>query len=52
MMTQPEWELKKDQMKGYLKDNLKLDWQYDGNKLYLALKLEGETVTRLRFHEV
>lgn len=39
-----------DETKNYLKSNLKLQWQIDKNcNHYLALILEGETISKVKF---
>lgn len=37
--------------KEYLKNNLKLAWNYQGNKLYLTLSLEGEIISKIKFEQ-
>ena len=40
----------KNELKQYLKDNLEIVWRYDTNyNLYLAIELEGETISRVEF---
>lgn len=41
----------KEEIKNYLKENLKMDWMYTGDKLYIALKLENEVISKMRFHQ-
>ena len=43
-MTQKE-------IKQYLKDNLRLSWEYKKGEYYIVLKLDGEKVTELNFGE-
>ena len=44
--------MNKEEIKNYLKENLKIDWMYtvDG-KLYIVLKLENEVISQMRFHQ-
>ena len=41
----------KEEIKKYLKDNLKLSWEYKNGNYYIVLKLDGEKVTELNFGE-
>jgi hypothetical protein len=42
--------MNKEEIKNYLKENLKIDRKYDGyNKLYVVLKLEGEVISKMPF---
>lgn len=41
----------KEEIKKYLKDNLKLSWEYKNDNYYIVLKLDGEKVTELEFGE-
>lgn len=40
-----------EEIKQYLKDNLKLSWEYKNGEYYIVLKLDGEKVTELNFGE-
>lgn len=41
-----------DRIKDYLKNNLKLDWQYTkDNRLYIVLELEGEIISKIEFEQ-
>lgn len=40
-----------DEIKQYLKDNLKLSWEYYGGHYHIVLTLEGEKVADLDFGE-
>lgn len=41
-----------DRLKDYIKNNLKLDWQYTkDDKLYIVLELEGEIISKIRFNQ-
>lgn len=40
-----------EEIKNYLKDNLKLSWEWRKGKYYIVLKVEGEKVTELNFGE-
>lgn len=40
----------KEEIKQYLKENLKIDWKYEGrDKLYMALILEGDVISKMPF---
>ena len=41
----------KEEIKQYLKDNLKLSWEHKNGNYYIILKLDGEKVTELNFGE-
>ena len=41
----------KEEIKEYLKDNLKLSWEYKNKNYFIVLKLDGEKVTELNFGE-
>jgi hypothetical protein len=44
--------MNKEEIKNYLKENLKMDWMYTGDgKLYIVLKLENEVISQMRFHQ-
>lgn len=38
-------------IRNYLKKNLKIEWTYQGNKLYVALKLENEIISKIPFEQ-
>lgn len=40
-----------EEIKKYLKENLKLSWEYDNGEYYIVLRLEGERITELNFGE-
>ena len=40
-----------EEIKQYLKDNLKLSWDYKNDGYYLVLKLDGEKITEISFGE-
>lgn len=40
-----------EEIKQYLKGNLKLSWEYKNGEYYIVLKLDGEKVTELNFGE-
>lgn len=40
-----------EEIKQYLKDNLKLSWEHKNGSYYIVLKLDGEKVTELNFGE-
>lgn len=40
-----------EEIKQYLKDNLKLSWEYKNGNYYIVLKLNGEKITELNFGE-
>ena len=40
-----------EEIKKYLKDNLKLSWEYKYKSYYIVLKLEDEKITELEFGE-
>lgn len=35
----------------YIKNNLKIDWIYNDDKLYLGLIIEGEVIDKVRFEQ-
>ena len=37
--------------KEYLKNNLRLAWNYQGDTLYLILSLEGEVISKIKFEQ-
>ena len=39
----------KEEIKQYIKDNLKLSWESKNDNYYIVLKLGGEKVTELKF---
>lgn len=40
----------KKELKEYLKENLKIDWRYEGyDRLYVVLTLEGEVISKMPF---
>ena len=41
--------MNKDEVRDYIKDNLKLDWKYMDGKLYIVLLLEGKIIDKMRF---
>lgn len=42
--------MNKEEIKNYLKGNLKIDWKYEGrDRLYVALTLEGEVISKIPF---
>lgn len=41
----------KEEIKNYLKENLKLSWEYKSDKYYIVLSLENEKITELCFGE-
>lgn len=44
--------MNKEEIKNYLKENLKIDWMYTGDgKLYIVLELENEVISQMRFHQ-
>ena len=43
--------MNKEEIKNYLKENLKIDWMYTDNKLYIVLELEGEVISKMRFNQ-
>ena len=44
--------MNKEEIKNYLKENLKIDWMYIGDgKLYIVLKLEGEVISKMKFNQ-
>ncbi len=44
--------MNKEEIKNYLKDNLKLVWHYYGpDKLFIELQLEGEIISKLPFEQ-
>ena len=40
-----------EEIKKYLKENLKLSWEHKNGNYYIVLKLDGEKVTELNFGE-
>lgn len=42
---------KKEEIKQYLKDSLRLSWEHKNGNYYIVLKLDGEKVTELNFGE-
>ena len=40
-----------EEIKNYLKENLKLSWEYHNGEYYIVLKVAGEKITELRFGE-
>ena len=40
-----------EEIKQYLKDNLKLSWEYKNENYYIVLELDGEKITELNFGE-
>ena len=40
-----------EEIKQYLKDNLKLSWESKNDNYYIVLKLDGENITELKFGE-
>ena len=43
-------QMNKEEIKQYLKENLKIDWKYEGyGKLYVVLTLEGEVISKMPF---
>ena len=40
-----------EEIKQYLKDSLRLSWEYKNEEYYIVLKLDGEKVTELNFGE-
>ena len=40
-----------EEIKQYLKDNLKLSWEHKHGHYFIVLKLDGEKVTELNFGE-
>jgi len=40
-----------EEIKQYLKDNLKLSWEHKGGNYYIVLKFDGEKITELNFGE-
>lgn len=40
-----------EEIKQYLKDNLKLSWEHKNGNYYIVLKLDGEEITELNFGE-
>lgn len=40
-----------DEIKKYLQDNLGIKWVYSGNKLFVALQLEGKTISKIPFEQ-
>lgn len=41
----------REEIKNYLKDNLKMSWDFRNGKYYIALELDGEKITDLCFGE-
>ena len=41
----------KEELKQYLKDNLKLTWHYQGDELFLMILLEYEVISKVRFEQ-
>lgn len=39
----------KEQLKDYLRKNLKIDWMYTGDDLYITLQLEGGVISKIPF---
>ena len=39
------------EVKNYLKKNLKIQWYHTGEKLYVALKLENEIISKIPFEQ-
>ena len=37
--------------KQYLQDNLKIEWRYEGDDLYIVLTLEGKVVSEIPFEQ-
>lgn len=40
-----------EEIKQYLKDNLKLSWEHKNGNYFIVLTLDGEKVTELNFGE-
>ena len=40
-----------EEIKNYLKDNLRLSWEHKHGEYYIVLKLAGEKITELSFGE-
>ena len=40
-----------EEIKQYLKENLRLSWDYHNNKYYVVLKIAGEKISELSFGE-
>lgn len=43
--------MEKEEVKQYIKDNLKIIWQYEDDKLFIKLELEGETISKIPFEQ-
>ena len=43
--------MSKEEIKEYLKNNLKIVWEQERNKLYIALKLEGDIISKIHFEQ-
>lgn len=44
--------MNKEELKKYLKDNLQIVWYYNSiDKLFIALTLEGEIISKLPFNQ-
>lgn len=41
----------KEEIKDYIKNNLKLSWEFKNGKYYIVLKIEDEKITELNFGE-
>ena len=41
----------KEELKKYLKDNLTINWVYSGDKLYIAIELEREIISKIKFEQ-
>ena len=43
--------MNKEEVKKYIKDNLKLVWHYEKDNLYIELRLENEVISKLPFEQ-
>ena len=41
----------KEEIKNYLKENLRLSWEYHDNEYYIVVKVAGEKISELSFGE-
>lgn len=42
---------KEEEVREYIKDNLNIQWRYEGRELFICLVLEGEVVSKIRFEQ-